>query len=434
MRTSTIIPMLLAFSTSSLLACSGMNNGSGGGEGPPPIGSAPAVQPDGGPGGSDDSKRPTADGGTSAAPVDGGGGTKVPTATCATDKFSYSPGHGYDIGKHGPTPLTAGDLNGDGKADLAAAISDTKISVLLNKGDGTFGAPVYSTGFGWLGRLADITGDGAIDFVSDDRYFPGNGDGTFGLEVKLPGTGANITNGAIVEMVKDMNGDAIPDVVMTTGKIQVLMNAGKGEIAVPIEYGNNFDARLATGDFNGDGKPDLVGTGRYGSVLYKKIEVLMNAGGGTFPQGTAYVPNIPNSSGGTAAPAAGDFNGDGKDDFAVLATPDGYASELHVFLNKGDGTFDSNRAKVYPVSMRSPRDIVAGDFNGDGKIDLAAAVANAVAVMMGKGDGTFATPVELAAGDNMVNLVAADFAGNGFLSLAAVEYSGKAIVFLAACH
>jgi hypothetical protein len=189
---------------------------------------------------------------------------------------------------------------------------------------------------------------------------------------------------------------------------------------------------VAIGDFNSDGKPDLVGVS--GDSENRDIQVLMNAGGGTFPVGTPYMT----SDVATGGVAAGDFNGDGKDDFAVLAYT-GHGSEALVFINKGDGTFDSNRVKAYATSSLSPVDIIAADVNADGKLDLVAGTsgvgAGYVDVLMGNGDGTFATTKESSAGQ-LYSIAVADFLGNGRLGVAGLEASnGENIdLFLPTCN
>src|SRR5262249_26086505 len=112
-----------------------------------------------------------------------------------------------------------------------------------------------------------------------------------------------------------------------------------------------------------------------------------------------------------------------------------------VFLNKGDGTFDINRVKSFPLSQRAMVENVftAADLNGDGKLDLIGGVDSpAVAVMMGNGDGTFATSVETGTDENTgyatpTSISIADFVGNGQLGVAASAYH-KADVLLPKCN
>ncbi|MFI5379933.1 MAG: beta strand repeat-containing protein [Tepidisphaerales bacterium] len=162
---------------------------------------------------------------------------------------------------------------------------------------------------------------------------------------------------------------------------------------------------MASADFNGDGKPDLV----VANFADNTISVLMNRGNGTFAPHADYVSGL-----GPVAVAAADFNGDGKPDLAVA---DAGGNSVSVFLNRGDGAL---LPKVDYAVGSDPTSIVAGDFNGDGKIDLAVANTNAntVSVLLGNGDGTFAPAVTYAAGLAPTCLVAADFNGDGKMDLA----------------
>jgi hypothetical protein len=130
--------------------------------------------------------------------------------------------------------------------------------------------------------------------------------------------------------------------------------------------------------------------------------------------------------------ALGDFNGDGIPD---LVTPDSATGAVAVFLGKGDGTFAA--AASYSTGLASrPVAVAVGDFNGDGKLDLAVALANqaAVAILMGNGDGTFQTARPVAtAGSGLyypVGLVVADFNRDGRLDIATANNTQGASVLL----
>ena len=138
---------------------------------------------------------------------------------------------------------------------------------------------------------------------------------------------------------------------------------------------------MAVGDFNGDGKLDLA-VANYGS---NTVSVLLGNGNGAFAAATTY------STGGIASPialAVGDFNGDGKLDLAVA----NYA-EQHGEHSPGQRLGRVRRARdLLHRRQRVPMSVAVGDFNGDGKLDLAVANRNSdnVAVLLGNGTGTFA--------------------------------------------
>ena len=168
---------------------------------------------------------------------------------------------------------------------------------------------------------------------------------------------------------------------------------------------------IAAGDFNGDGRLDLAVVS--GS---NDVSILLGNGDGTFQPGGTY------SVGATAdAIVAGDFNGDGKLDLAVVdEIAYGVPGAVSVLLGNGDGTFQP--ARSYTVGS-TPSAIAAGDFNGDGRLDLAVAdeSSNAISVLLGNGDGTFQSAVQYAVGSNPVAMAVGDFTGNGRLDLAVRE-------------
>ena len=123
----------------------------------------------------------------------------------------------------------------------------------------------------------------------------------------------------------------------------------------------------------------------------------------------------------------GDLNHDNIPDLVVADTGcRNHYGHLAVLLGKGDGTFQK------PVTYEAgegPLSLVLADFNGDGNLDVAVATVQGVEVLLGNGDGTFSRPKLYAKGPGPISIVAADFNGDGFIDLAATE-NNNVIVLL----
>jgi hypothetical protein len=321
---------------------------------------------------------------------------------------------GYPVGS-GDLGLTAVcDINGDGKPDLVVASNYGQVQVLLGNGDGTFQVlPAFFAGTNVsVAKLAvaDFNGDGRLDLAVTSgvnsggvNILLGNGDGTFQTSQYYATTYA-----VAGVAVGDLNGDGIPDIVTANGfyqTVSVLLGNGDGSFQAPQMYSaGTHPAGVTVGDFNGDGKADLA----VADLYYGTISILLGNGDGTFQQAKT-VPG-----GGGAVLFAADFNRDGKVDLVGVT---GYAA--YVFLGNGDGTFQP--VQSYQVGQNT-YDLAIGDMNADGIPDfVTVGVSNnsgVVGIFLGNGDGTFQSALTFPSGGSVLPVVAGDFNGDGSMDLA----------------
>jgi len=226
----------------------------------------------------------------------------------------------------------------------------------------------------------------------------------------------------------DLNGDGIPDLAIADNNecaVMVLIGNGDGTFAAPSKTNVTcYPEHVAVGDFNGDGKADLVVTSEplessTGQFLLGITTILLGKGDGTFtPMATQYTMGVEPTS-----IAVADFNGDGIADLAIGPfLPTGVTYPLMILLGNGDGTFTA----AAPIELPAlPYSIAVGDFNGDGKTDMAVA-SGGVTVLLGNGDGTFTVGSTPTIQVSPTCVQAGDFNGDGKLDLAAMGYPTSA--------
>jgi hypothetical protein len=291
-----------------------------------------------------------------------------------------------------PESLAVGDLNNDGILDIVAASPSS--------------GPGVGAGVTMLGN-----GDG---------FVTGKGGGTF----KAPVTWT--TTGATSVALGDFNGDGKLDLVSTqptpgNGNVSVWLGKGDGTFQTPTPFsaGTTPDT-VAVADVNSDGKLDLV-VGNHGSG---NISVFLGNGDGTFQAAANY--STP-ASGTPDSLVVTDFNGDGKPDIAVAISGIN-ASSVALLLGNGDGTFQT--AIIMPSGFHSPGilRIAAGDFNSDGKSDLAVTDGATLSILAGNGTGAIPTPAarSLIGPGAAINgsIVVADFNGDGYPDIAVTTRDG----------
>jgi len=341
------------------------------------------------------------------ATVTGYGGSAVPTGTVSFLDTSFgntslgtaalqsgAAGLGWLVSQtalttQDPTFQLTGDFNGDGIPDLAVLGTDNiysdppfSITILFGKGDGTF-TTGPSTQLPSSTPVVDIL---AGDFNDDDKED--------------------------IVLLTDFLYPAGPTVISLLGRGDgTFAISTASTVALPTQGGGDvIQPSMVSADFNGDGKPDL---GIVGNYIYGGVSILLGNGDGTF---TATATN-PEASRGLGMIAAGDFNGDHIPDLVVSDYFN--ASSTTVLLGKGDGTFTATDASLSTDTFT--QSAVVGDFNGDGKADIAIGLGGSVAVYLGEGDGSFTQPAGSPFSGPGVGLRIGDFNHDGKLDLAGVN-------------
>jgi hypothetical protein len=356
------------------------------------------------------------------------------------------------------------DFNGDGKADLATADNRSdSVGVRLGKGDGTFAVPgELSAGFmPSVVSLADVDRDGILDIVaasigSDSiSVLLGKGGGAFGPFAVFP-TGPSPES---FEMV-DWNGDGAPDVLTLErdGGRSLLFGSGDGTFTYAGDVRPEGAQALVVGDLNDDGKPDLVyadewapgvfvrlhdddafaeavwypakdtcrrieladidGDGKLDVVAFTATEVNTWLGKG---DGSLGVRQSSPTADEPVTCTLGDLNGDKALDLLLGFPSDGE----QILLGRGDGTFASG-SRIWGLGSWGDRGF--GDFNGDGKLDLVGLGNGQIAVLLGAGDGTFACSLRFAV--DLAGLALGDLNGDGRVDVIGANLDHHAVVYL----
>jgi hypothetical protein len=328
---------------------------------------------------------------------------------------------------------TFADFNNDGEMGFVAT-GPGGLDVYTGQSDGTFKHTAslpnpFSFPIGWV-KVGDLNNDGIPDIVfgattdpynSDMAVYLGNGDGTFRqAPTFLPqAAGYTIYNVTLADVNHDGNLDAVATLQNGTFAFGVFFGDGKGNLTfnantlVPIQVsGGQPTVRATLADFNGDGKLDLLVPTQNSSNGTFSLTDYLGTGNGTFTPGPVIYS-------GAGAPdtqiLVGDLNGDGKQDIITYSTsPKPTAT---VYLGDGHGGFQ--QASTLDISMGQnpfgnyilPSDVALGDFNGDGKLDLAVAyydfyaAPSVVRIYAGDGAGHFAAPQSVTVGANPFTLV-----------------------------
>ena len=346
-------------------------------------------------------------------------GTAAPTWGQLPSHTSFVALQAFPVGQN-PIAMATSDLRRNGKLDVITAnVQSSDVSVLLGNGDGTYqdavNYPVGTAPFGVV--VADFDGDGVPDLAvassSGISVLLGKGNGTFHSATTVAISAGTPSHGLVAA---DFNGDGKMDVALIiappqigTVAVAVLLGNGAGGFRAPASFSVHSGASfIAVGDFNGDGKRDLITSGS------SSVSVLLGKGDGTFRAA------VDSPSGQAPGPiAVADFDGDAKQDI-VLGDPGALSAAITFLRGVGDGTFQAPSETSINISGTVTA-LAVSDFNGDHLPDLAVDTNGFVGILLGKGDGTFTNGAGFATGAASSALVAGDLLGTGRSHLAIAD-------------
>ena len=382
---------------------------------------------------------------------DGNGKDDLAVATFGTDNVTILLGDGTgnftvaagspESAGSSPTSVAVGDFDANGKDDLAVANSaSNNVTILLGDGTGNFSAAATSPeAVGSAPRsvaVGDFDRDGKDDLAVANRasnnvtvlmnQSPVDADSNFTAPPTSPeAVGTNPVSAA----VGDFNNDGYVDQAIAnsfSSNVTILLGDGTGDFttaAASPEPAGIQPTSVAVGDFDANGKDDLA-VANFGSA---NVTILLGDGTGNFTAaGTS-----PEAAGtGPVSVAVGDFDANGKDDLAVA----NFTSN-NVTILLGDGTGNFTAAGTSPEAVgTNPRSVAVGDFDGNGKDDLAVANEDSdnVSILLGDGTGNFgpAGGSPETVGDRPNSVAIGDFDANGKDDLAVANLSSNNVTIL----
>jgi hypothetical protein len=275
-----------------------------------------------------------------------------------------------DVGSDGPQAIVLADVNKDNRPDIVAVNRDTdQVAVFLNDGNGSFAA---SPDFFNVGGAPAAVGTGDFDRDGNVDLVTANSDSNTVTILYGDGTGAFNTSrqdypvdpAPVGIAVADYDNDTLPDLaVLSDASVYVLLSNGDRTFrpASPPTLGTRSfgGTAIVTGFLNSDSFADLV----ISNVDSSNVTVFIGNGDGTFK-----AARLLNTGSGPAGLAVGDWNGDAKQDIAVVDSTELADNNVSLLFGNGDGTFQDTMPTTAQVDSVA---IAKADFDGNGRLDFA---------------------------------------------------------------
>jgi hypothetical protein len=329
-----------------------------------------------------------------------------------------------------PSAAKVGDLDGDGRNDIAVVNTQGSLQLFFNNGAGSFNRVslngLWPSSSSTLGvDIGDLNRDGRNDIAVAFSTQTGSVSVLLnqGNRVFSAPTNYNLCGASRGVAIADLDRDGDNDLadISICSKAGILLNNGQGSFVLSGTYGSgNASKSIAIADFNSDGFKDIVyvnkAVGAGGNIT-----VILNNGNGTFGSPMwFYAGDLPDDV------TAGDFDGEGATDVAIANS---YYSQIIVLLNDRAGSFTHGYIEI--TNVDTPTSIASADLNGDGRLDLAVASqgTNRLALLINQGDYNFSGPT-FGTGQTPVDVAAGDLDGDGKPDLVAVNQGGGSITVL----